>query len=133
MYMLDTNAIIAAVRHPEWPIRERIRQHLGRDLCISVITYGELEYGIQKSSMPERNRLAVNQILAGIRIFDFDQAAARHFGEIFAELERKGLRIGDRDMLIAAHARSNGHTIITHNTREFGRIAGLRVEDWQLD
>ena len=133
MYMLDTNAIIAAVRHPEWPIRERIRQHLGRDLCISVITYGELEYGIQKSSMPERNRLAVNQILAGIRIFDFDQAAARNFGEIFAELERIGLRIGDRDMLIAAHARSNGHTIITHNTREFGRIAGLRVEDWQLD
>ena len=51
----------------------------------------------------------------------------------FAELERDGLRIGDRDSLIAAHARSKGHTIITHNTREFGRIAGLRVEDWQLD
>ena len=131
MYMLDTNALIAAVRHPDWPIRAKIRQNLGASLCISTITYGELEYGIRKSSRPEQNRVAVNQILLGIRILDFDQSAAAEFGEILAALEREGQRIGDRDMLIAAHARSRGCALVTHNTREFSRIRGLRIEDWQ--
>jgi len=131
MYMLDTNAIIAAVRHPDWPIRKKLLDHLGKDLCISAITYAELEYGIQKSAQSEQNRLAINQILLGVRILDFDQRAAAHFGDIFADLERRGLRIGDRDTLIAAHARSRGFTVVTHNTREFTRVDRLRVEDWQ--
>ena len=131
MYMLDTNALIAAARHPDWPIRARIVRHLGLDLCISAITYGELEYGILKSAKPEQNRLAVNQLLAGIRVLDFDQRAAAHFGDIIAALERQGQRIGDRDMLIAAHASSQGHTLVTHNIGEFSRVSGLRVEDWQ--
>ena len=131
MYMLDTNALIAAVRHPDWPIRERIRAHLGMDLCISAITYGELEYGIRKSARPDQNRIAINQILLGIRILDFDQRAAAHFGDIIATLENRGQRIGERDMLIAAHARALGYTLITHNTREFDRVDGLKIEDWQ--
>ena len=109
MYMLDTNAIIAAVRHPDWPIRQRLLKHLGQDVCISAATYAELEYGIQKSAQPARNRLAINQILLGIRVMDFDQRAASHFGEIYAGLERRGQRIGDRDALIAAHARAGLH------------------------
>ena len=133
MYMLDTNAIIAAARHPEWPIRERLKRHLGVDLCISVVTYAELEYGIRKSARPEQNRLAINQILLGIRILDFDQAAAAHFGDIFASLERQKRRIGDRDTMIAAHARSRGCTVVTSNTGEFSRVPGLLVEDWNRD
>lgn len=131
MYMLDTNAVIMAIRHPEWPITAKIKSHLGNDLCISVITYGELMYGIKKSSAPERNREAVHQILAGIRIIEYDTKAAEHFGDIFADLEKKGMRIGDRDMLIAAHARSLGYTVITNNTREFERVEGLLIEDWK--
>ena len=133
MFMLDTNALIAAARHPDWPIRERIRQHLGVDLCISAITYAELEYGIRKSAKPEQNRLAVNQLLLGIHILDFDQRAAAHFGDIIATLERQGRRIGDRDTLIAAHARSLNCTLVTHNTGKFTRVPGLRVEDWQAE
>jgi tRNA(fMet)-specific endonuclease VapC len=131
MYMLDTNAIIMAVRHPEWPIFDRIKEHLGEDLCISSITYGELVYGIQKSAAPEKNRVAITRILLGIKVLDFDQKAAEHFGDIFADLEKKHLRIGDRDMLIAGHARSLGYTLVTNNVREFGRVAGLLVEDWK--
>ena len=131
MYMLDTNAIIMAVRHPDWPITQRLKRHLGKDLCISSITYGELEYGIQKSSAPERNRLAVMQLLLGIRILSFDARAAEHFGDIFADLERRGQRIGDRDMLIAGHARSLGCTLVTNNLREFSRVEGLLCEDWK--
>ena len=133
MYMLDTNALIAAIRHPDWPIRDKIKSHLGLDLCISAITYGELEYGIRKSARPEQNRVAVNQILLGIRILDFDQRAAAHFGDIIATLERQGQRIGERDMLIAAHARSLKYTLVTHNTGEFNRVNGLRMEDWQAE
>ena len=131
MYMLDTNAIIMAVRHPDWTITNKIKAHLGKDLCISSVTYGELEYGIQKSSAPVRNRLAITQILLGIRILSFDARAAEHFGDIFADLESKHQRIGDRDMMIAGHARSLGYTLITNNTREFSRVENLNIEDWK--
>ncbi len=132
-YMLDTNAIIMAARHPDWPISQRIKSRLGKDLCISSVTYGELEYGIQKSSAPERNRVAVMQLLLGIRILSFDAKAAAHFGDIFADLERRGQRIGDRDMLIAGHARSLGFTLVTNNLREFSRVEGLLCEDWKTE
>ena len=131
MYILDTNAIIMAVRHPDWPIYDRIRSRLGKDLCISSVTYGELEYGIRKSAAPERNRIAITGILMGIRIFSFDAKAAAHFGDIFADLESRRQRIGDRDMMIAGHARSLGHTLVTNNIREFSRVPGLRCEDWK--
>ena len=131
MYMLDTNAIIMAVRRPDWPIYGRVRSRLGRDLCISSVTYGELEYGIRKSAAPEKNRIAITELLMGIRILNFDVKAAEHFGDIFADLESRRQRIGDRDMLIAAHARSRDYTLVTHNTGEFNRVDGLRVEDWQ--
>ena len=131
MYMLDTNAIIMAVRHPDWPISAKIKEHLGRDLSISAVTYGELEYGIQKSKDPEKNRIAITQILLGINILDFDSKAAQHFGDIFAQLERRNMRIGDRDMMIAGHARSLDYTLITNNVREFQRVSGLKYEDWK--
>ena len=131
MYMLDTNAVIMAVRHPDWPICERIKKHIGKDLCISSVTYGKLVYGIHKSSAPERNRIAITQILLGIRILGFDEKAAEHFGDIFADLEKRRLRIGDRDMMIAGHARSLGYILVTNNVREFSRVNGLSFEDWK--
>ncbi len=131
MYMLDINTIIYAIRHPEWDICKKIKKHLGKDLYISSITYGELEYGIQKSSDPVKNRIATVQFLIGMRILDFDEKAAIHFGEIFADLEKKGQRIGDRDMLIAAHARSISAVLVTNNTREFSRVQNLMIEDWK--
>ncbi len=130
-YMLDTNAIIMAVRHTDWPIYEKIKKHLGKDLCISSVTYGELEYGIKKSSQPERNRVAVSQILLGIPVLSFDAKAAAHFGDIFADLELKRQRIGDRDMMIVSHARSLGYILVTDNVKEFERVEGLKFENWK--
>ena len=103
MYMLDTNALIMAARHPDWDIARKIKH---------------------------RNRVAITQILLGIKIISFDENAAAHFGNIFFDLEERRMRIGDRDMLIAGHARSLGCTLVTHNTREFERVSGLRIEDW---
>ena len=130
MYMLDTNILVYAIRHPGDTINDVLAKHVANDICISSITYGELEYGVCKSAHPNRNRQALRQMLSGIPILDFDWLAAEHFGDIFASLERKGLRIGDRDMLIAAHARSLDYTLVTNNTREFSRVDGLTVEDW---
>ena len=132
MYMLDTNVIIMGIRHPDWPIVSKLAQHTGRDLCISAVTLGELEYGIKKSSNPIKTRFGVYQFLAGIRVLNFDSEAARHFGDIFGDLEMKHLRSGDRDTMLAAHARSLGYTIVTNNIREFSRVEGLRYEDWSV-
>ena len=131
MYMLDTNAVIMGIRHPDWPIFRKLEEHTGKDLCISVITLGELEYGIRKSAKPERTRLAVYTFLAGISVIDFDAEAAKHFGDIFEDLEKRHMRISDRDTLIAAHARSLGYTLVTNNIREFSIVAGLLYEDWK--
>lgn len=130
MYMLDTNAVIMAIRHPDWDISNRIKKHIGKDLCISSVVYAELEYGVYKSSNPD-NKKALVQFLLGIKILPFDSEAAQHFGDIFATLERQNKRIGDRDTMIAAHARSLGYTLITNNTREFSRVDGLKIEDWK--
>ena len=87
MYMLDTNTIIMAVRHPDWSIYSRVRSRLGRDLCISSVTYGELEYGIRKSAAPEKNRIAITELLMGIRILGFD---AKGGGALRRHLRRPG-------------------------------------------
>ena len=130
MYMLDTNAVIMAIRHPDWKVLPRIEQHIGGGVCISVITLGEMEYGARKSDDPEMTRLGLYQFLAGIPVMDFDSKAAQHFGDIYGDLDMRHMQIGDRDSLIAAHARSLGCTLVTNNTREFSRVKGLKIEDW---
>ena len=100
------------------------------DMCISAITYGELMHGVEKSQAVERNRVAVTLFLSSIDILSFDHYAAEEYGKVRADLERKGTPIGPMDMLIAAHARSEGLILVTNNTREFFRVEDLEVEDW---
>ena len=132
-YMLDTNILIFCMRHPGSACAARLASHLGRDVCISVVTYAELEYGIMNSSDPAKNRMAVNQMLAGIRILDFDMDAATHFGDILAELKKKhkDKQNQDRDKMIAGHARSLGFTLITDNKKDFEDIDGLLIDNWR--
>lgn len=132
MYMLDTNAVIMAMKHPDSAVFKKVEEHVGKDICISVITLGELEYGIKKSRDPETTRNGVYKFLSGIPVIDFDSKAAQHFGDIFGDLEMKGQRIGDRDTMIAAHARSLGYTVVTNNVREFSRVCELKYEDWSI-
>lgn len=133
MYMLDTNIIIFCIRHGNSTCARRVASHLGRDICISVVTYAELVYGIKNSSMPEKNEEAVKRFLAGISIIDFDMDAAIHFGSILAELKRINRydTSRDRDKMIAAHARSRGDILVTNNTRDFTGIDNLKLEDWR--
>lgn len=132
MYMLDTNILIRAIRRPDDPVCERIFQMIGGDLCISSITYAELIYGAKHSSNFEKNNQAIQSLLSGIYILPFDSTAAWEAGDIMAYLAGIGKPIGDRDVLIAAHARALSVTLVTHNTGEFCRIPQLKIEDWLI-
>lgn len=130
MYMLDTNICIFAIKHKPLTLIQRLMLHKPSEICISSITYAELCHGVEKSQAKERNRLALITLLANINILPFDDRAAEQYGCIRADLERKGTPIGPMDMLIAAHAKSQGMTVVTNNTREFQRVQELEIEDW---
>ena len=130
MVMLDTNILVYAIRHPSEALKQHIRLFLGGELCISAVTYMALIDGVKRSRDVKRNDAALKEILAGIYILPFDSAAAEHAGDILAFLSLRGTRIGEKDTMIAGHARSLGMTLITNNTREFERVPGLRIEDW---
>jgi len=129
-YMLDTNIVAYAKNNRPEVVYERMSRFDPEDLCVSVITLAELEYGVFNSSNPERNQLALTLFLANIEVVPFDDDAAVEYGRIRADLKRKGMPIGANDLMIAAHAKSLGVTLVTNNTREFERVEGLMLEDW---
>ncbi len=133
MYMLDTNILIFSIRHPDSACAKKLADHVGKDVCISVVTYAEMVYGVENSSDPRRNGEALDRFLAGIRILAFDMGAGFHYGKILAELRRKRLdkQNQDRDKMIAAHARSLGYVLVTDNTKDFVGIDGLLLDNWR--
>jgi tRNA(fMet)-specific endonuclease VapC len=128
-YMLDTNICIAVAKNTPIGLMERFSAWT-EQLCISSITLGEWLYGAEKSQRREQNITVINDFCARLEVLDFDPQAAAHYGQIRAELERAGRLIGSNDMLIAAHARSQGLIVVTNNGREYERVPGLRVENW---
>ena len=129
-YMLDTNMIAYAKNRRPLRVLDQLLRPEPSEIAISSITMAELEYGIQNSSRPEQNRIALMMFLAGISILPFGADAALEYGAIRYKLKTQGIIIGGNDMLIAAHARSQGLTLVTHNTREFSRVDDLQIEDW---
>jgi tRNA(fMet)-specific endonuclease VapC len=128
-YMLDTNICIYVSKNYPPGLRERFNQ-LAEELCISTITLGELRFGVENSSRRSENLEALGQFVARIDVLPFGTAAATHYGQLRAELQRQGRSAGTMDMLIGAHSRSEGLILVTNNTREFARMPGLRVENW---
>lgn len=128
-FLLDTNIVIFAIRNRTPLLRERLTDHFGR-MAVSTITVAELQYGVERSSDPARNRRATEEFLALLEMQPFSAAAAEHSGEIRAVLAASGRSIGAYDALIAGHARAGGLTVVTNNLREFERVPGLLVEDW---
>lgn len=90
-------------------------------------------HGVEKSQEPKRNRIALTLFLSSITILEFDSYAAEEYGKVRAELEKNGTPIGPMDTLIAGHARAEGMTLVTNNTREFRRVEELDVEDWATE
>lgn len=128
-YMLDTNICIYVIKNYPPKLRERFNR-FAEQLCISTITLGELAYGAEKSARQAENLRAVEEFVALLDVLPFTAKAANQFGQLRSELERAGRPVGAYDMLIAAHARSEGLVVVTNNLREFRRIPGLRTENW---
>jgi tRNA(fMet)-specific endonuclease VapC len=130
--MLDTCACIEVIRKRGGPILERLIRCGAGGACVSAITLSELEYGVEKSTSPERNRLALLAFVAPLQVLSYDDRAANAYGAVRADLESRGEGIGPLDTLIAAHALAIGATLVTANLREFARVPGLKVVDWSV-
>ncbi|NNJ93087.1 MAG: tRNA(fMet)-specific endonuclease VapC [Gammaproteobacteria bacterium] len=128
-YMLDTNIVIYTIKNRPEAVRKAFNQHEGQ-MCISSITWGELVFGAERSSQPERNLADIEAMAARLDVLSFDSPAATHFGQLRSELYNNGQPIGPYDMMIAGHARATGLTLVTNNLSEFERVPGLRVENW---
>lgn len=128
-YLLDTNMIIYTIKNRPISVREKFNTHVGQ-MAISTITIGELIYGAERSSNPQKNLLDIEGLVARLEVLDFDQVAAEHFGDIRANLYSKGTPIGPYDMMLSGHARAHGLIMVTNNLKEFERVAGLRCENW---
>ena len=131
-YLLDTNLCIRVLRDRPDAVRERFNQ-AADSLCISTIVLMELLHGAAKSALPDHNRTEVERFAGRLEVLPFDAVAADHAADIRAALERLGQVIGGYDLLIAGHARSRGLIVVTGNLGEFGRVEGLRCEDWLPD
>jgi tRNA(fMet)-specific endonuclease VapC len=130
LYLLDTNICIFVIKRKPPAVLARFQSHATDDIGLSSITLAELRYGADKSARPTQNHAALDSFLTPLTIAEFDAQAAAKYGKLRFELERQGTPIGSLDTLIAAHALSLGVAVVTNNTSEFGRVPGLRVEDW---
>lgn len=129
-YMLDTNICIYAIKNKPPQVFRQLKGNLPKGICISAITLAELEHGVAKSAYPDKNTVALMQFLSIMDVLPFDDMAAAEYGGICATLQRQGTPIGTMDMLIAAHAKTEGLVLVTNNVREFERVLGLEIENW---
>lgn len=128
-YLLDTNTCIYALKQ-QGGVIDRLGEHSPDDLVVSIVTVAELWFGAKKSKRPESNRRRIDAFLKPLEVLPFDHEAAEVYAEVRLALERVGRPIGERDLLIASIGLARGLTIVTHNVSEFGRVPGLKVEDW---
>lgn len=130
-YLLDTNTIIRYLNGRAPNVRTKVKATPATDLATSAVVIAELRYGSAKSANPVRALAVQDQFLGLIGFVPFDRLAAEAYGTLRATLERQGTPIGANDLLIGATALAHNLILVTHNTREFGRIAGLTIEDWE--
>ena len=128
-YLLDTNIVIYVIRRRPIEVMETFNLNASR-MAISVITLSELLHGAEKSSFPEKNLRVVEDFCSRLEVLDYTAKAAQHYGSIRSALEKVGQLIGENDLHIAAHARSEGLVLVTNNEREFQKVPALQMENW---
>jgi tRNA(fMet)-specific endonuclease VapC len=131
-YMLDTDTCSYIMKRSNSGVLKRLGALSVSDVCISVITKSELLFGVEVSPRRQQDEAALDAFLNYIEVLDFPDRASQHYARIRADLRRQGSMIGANDLFIAAHARSLGLTLVTNNTREFGRVSRLAIENWTL-
>ena len=128
-YMLDTNTLIYYFKGLG-AVAKRFLATPPNEIAIPTIVIYELEVGIAKSKSPRKRKAQLEELSSLVNIIPFQYGEAQWAAKIRVKLEKQGMPIGPYDVLIAATALANNSTLITHNTKEFGRIEGLKIEDW---
>ena len=129
-YMLDTDISSYIMKGSNATVIKRLQKVAFEDVCISAIVKSELAFGAEVSPRHMQDLARLETFLKYMEVLDYPSDAATHYGDIRLDLQRQGTMIGSNDLLIAAHARSLGLTLVTNNTREFQRVRGLKLENW---
>lgn len=129
-YQLDTDISSYIMKRSHAAVLARLQEVPVNDVCISVITKAELLYGVEVSPRRAQDEAALNAFLRYVAVLSFPEGAAQDYAEIRAALKMSGAMIRANDLLVAAHARSAGLTLVTNNVREFSRVRGLKIENW---
>ncbi len=130
-YLLDSNVCIRLINNSSPAVINRLASQQPEDILISTITQLELYYGAYRSAQQERNLQILQRFFSQFTIIPLEPEAARIAGRIRAELAASGTPIGPYDLQIAAIAMANNLILVTHNTKEFSRVNGLQIEDWE--
>jgi len=130
VYILDTDISSYVMKRSNDAVLSRLQRVRVGDVCISVITKSELLYGVEVSPRRAQDQAALDAYLRHVEVLEYPNEAAVHYAQIRAALKASGTMIGANDLFIAAHARCLGLTLVTNNTREFGRVPGLQIENW---
>jgi tRNA(fMet)-specific endonuclease VapC len=131
IYLPDTNTCIAFLRQRNTKLISRWQASSASDIALCSIVVYELRYGAERSSNPAREHVKLDSFLLPYPTVMFDNVTAGLCAQVRLQLVRAGLPIGPHDLQIAAIALQHGLTIVTPNTREFSRVAGLKLEDWE--
>ncbi len=129
-YLLDTNICIYIIKQKPLSVINRFKQTNPGTIAVSSITLAELQFGVIKSSDPQKNQEALSKFIMPLEVCNFDYLDATEYGKIRRHLERNGTPIGPLDTLIASQALSNGLILVSNNLKEFKRIPGLMFENW---
>jgi len=132
MYLLDTNVCIKILNNSSETIRTRLKEENPGNITISSVVKAELYYGARNSQRVEENLLTLRRFFEPLNTAPFDDLCAEQSGIIRAELKTLGTPIGTLDILIAATARAKDFVLVTHNLKEFSRVPGIRIEDWEV-
>lgn len=129
-YMLDTDTASYIIKARSVSLLEELNKHDMNQIFISVVTYAELCYGVAKSSSSRINSAVIEAFISNLTVLPWDKNAAMFYGDIRAYLDSKGKPIGAYDMMIAAHALSEGMVLVTNNTKHFKQVRDLIFENW---
>jgi tRNA(fMet)-specific endonuclease VapC len=128
-FLLDTNIVIYVINQRPLEALETFNAHAGQ-MAISAVTLAELLHGAEKSQKRETTLAVVEDFCSRLEVLPYGPKAAQHYGSMRAALEELGTPIGVNDLHIAAHARSEGLTLVSNNVREFERIPALQLVNW---
>ncbi|WP_374437761.1 type II toxin-antitoxin system VapC family toxin [Inhella sp.] len=132
LYMLDTDTCIFLLRGESPALAAKVQSVPLQQQVMSAVSYAELSYGVLASASAKRkqNQRVLDSLALHLAVLDWPQEAAPHYAEIRLDLKKRGAQLGAADLMIAAHARALGAVVVTNNSKDFGRVKGLQVENW---